>query len=286
VYDAWCGFESRRRPSGKALATLLATSLALGVAGCSGGDDEQPRRGRPAPELVDTTVVEGGSLRERALLHSVMDEMETTTLRRIAIGPPEARRETAAGPAIALTFVPVPGMTVRRQWDQWIVAGAYSRRLLAAGLPAEVDGGDDRGGFSATPIVDGQPDPQPLPAQREAGIVRGIRNAARTSGATLVRLEVNRPYGVAVALSLAPRDPASFLQNGLRPLLQSLDVYRPQLEGAYLAVLDEHRRLALEWGSWTRNPAGGYWVRRDLANCSPIRQSDLPGTEPPPPCPV
>jgi hypothetical protein len=52
------------------------------------------------------------------------------------------------------------------------------------------------------------------------------------------------------------------------------------------ATVDGERKLALEWGSWTRNRAGAYWARRDLANCSPIRQSDPPGTEPPPACPV
>jgi hypothetical protein len=68
--------------------------------------------------------------------------------------------------------------------------------------------------------------------------------------------------------------------------MEKLDVHRPRLEGFYLAVLDEDRRLAVEWGSWTRNPAGSYWVRRDLANCSPIRQSEPPGAKPPPDCPA
>ena len=102
----------------------------------------------------------------------------------------------------------------------------------------------------------------------------------------MVRFEVHRPYGVAVDLALAPADPANFLKTQLRALLQSLDAQRTKLEGVYVAVLDEERRLALEWGSWTRNPAGIYWVRRDLANCSPIRQSEPPGTELPPACPA
>jgi hypothetical protein len=69
-------------------------------------------------------------------------------------------------------------------------------------------------------------------------------------------------------------------------LIRRLDSHRRGLEGIYLAVLDERRRLALEWASWTRNPAGSYWVRHDLADCSPIEQSAPPGAEPPPPCPV
>lgn len=271
----------------KALAAFVATALALAAAACAGGDEEQAPEGRAAPALVASTAVEGGTPRERALLQSVVGEMEQTTLKEITIAAAEARRETDDGfRAVAITFTPVAGATTRRQWDQWIVAGAFSRRLLAAGLPAEVDAGDDRGGFTARPKLRGQPDPQPLPAERERAIVNAIRNAARQSGAEVVRVEVHRPYGSAVALSLAPEDPVAFLKNQLRPLLRKLDVYRPRLEGIYLAVLDEQRRLAMEWGSWTRNRAGSYWVRRDLSNCSPIRQSEPPGTEPAPPCPA
>jgi hypothetical protein len=116
--------------------------------------------------------------------------------------------------------------------------------------------------------------------------VRGIRSAARRSGGGRIRIDAHRPYGVAVTLSLEPEDPPTFLKNELRRLLGRLDEYRPRLEGLYLAVLDGRRRLALEWGSWTRNPAGSYWVRRDLTNCSPIEQSAPPGAEPPPPCPA
>jgi hypothetical protein len=235
---------------------------------------------------VDATVVEGGSRGERALLRRVMGGMETTTLRRIVIGPARTRRETDGGKAVAITFTPVAGATTRQQWDEWIIAGAFSRRLLADGAPAEVDGADNRGGFTARPKVAGEPDPRPLSDEREAAVVRGIRNAATKSSGTVVTLEVHRPYGLAVALSLATEDPATFLKKQLRPLLVRLDQFRPRVEGIYLAVLDGRRELVLEWGSWTRNPAGSYWVRLDLADCSPIRQSEPPGTEPPPRCPA
>ena len=99
--------------------------------------------------------------------------------------------------------------------------------------------------------------------------MKAIRAAAKQSRGEIARLEVHRPYGVAVALVVASADPASFLKTRLRPLMASLDRQRSRLEGLYLAVLDETRRLALEWGSWTRNPAGNYWVRHDLAECGP-----------------
>jgi hypothetical protein len=268
----------------KRCAALLATGFALAAAGCLHGDEEAAP-GRIAPTLVAETVVEGGSTRERALLRRAVDGMKRTTLRRITIGPVASRRKTNGARAVAIRFTAVPGEAARRQWDEWIVAGAFSRRLAAAGLPAQVDGADERGGFTARPRLRGNPDPRPLGARR-AGIVRGIDRAARKSGGAVVRLEVHQPYGVAVALAVAAKDPASFLKTRLRPLLRSLDVYRPRLEGLYVAVLDEELRLALEWGSWTRNPAGSYWVRNDLTNCSPIRQSAPPGEEPPPPCPT
>jgi hypothetical protein len=275
---------------------LIAIAIALAAAACSGGDDDeqatpettQPAttQGRTVPKLVETTVVEGGPAREKSLLRSAVAGMEKTSLKQITIGPVATRRETADGKAIAITFTTIPVPTIRRQWDQWIVAGAFSRRLLAAGLRAEVDAQDDRGGFTARPKVKGNPDPRPLSDDREAAIVTALRNAAKKSKADVVALEVHRPYGAAVALSLAPKDTVTFLKTQLQPFLQSLDAHRQRLEGIYVAVLDEPRRLALEWGSWTRNPAGVYWVRPDLANCSPIRQSEPSGTKPPPACPV
>jgi hypothetical protein len=271
----------------KGFAVLLSIGLALIGTGCFGDDDEEATPGRAQPELADTTVVEGGPARERALMRRVMQGMQMTTLTRIAIGQRQGRRETdAGGRAVPVSFTSVPGPSVRGQWDEWIVAGAFSRRLQRAGLSAEVDASGRGGSFTARPKLPGQPDPQPLSRQQQARVVRGIRNAARQSGAAVARLDVHRPYGTAVVLTLAPEDPALFLKEELRPLLERLDVHRVRLEGLYLAVLDESRRLAVEWGSWTRNPAGSYWVRHDLTNCSPIRQTEPPGAEPPPECPA
>jgi hypothetical protein len=283
----------------KALAAFLAAGLALAAAGCSAGGDEDETaartrdlpaqdqaqaqaQGRVPPKLVQRTAVEGGSADQRELLRRVVDGMEDTTLERIEI----SRGRGGEDEAIAIEFTPVSGRTARRQWDEWIVAGALSRRLQAAGAPAVVGGSDGRTVFSARPRVKGNPDPRPLSAERREAIVRGIRSAVRKSGADLVSLEVHRPHGLAIALSLATDDPARFLQQKLRALLTALDTYRPQIEGIYLALLEDRRRIVLEWGSWTRNPAGVYWVRRDLANCSPIRQSEPPGTKPPPRCPA
>jgi hypothetical protein len=270
------------------LTIVIAIAMALAAAACSGGDDDEQAtpQGRTVAKLVETAVVEGGSAREKALLGSVVSGMEKTSLKQITISPVATRRETASGKAIALTFTTIPAASIRMQWDQWILAGAFSRRLLAAGLPAEVDAQDDRGGFTARPKVKGNPDPRPLSGDQEAAIVESLRDAAKKANADVVALEVHRPYGAAVALSLAPADTVTFLKTQLRPFLQSLDAHRSRLEGIYVAVLDEPRRLALEWGSWTRNPAGVYWVRRDLANCSPIRQSEPTGAKPPPACPA
>jgi hypothetical protein len=268
-----------------AVLVLAAVALALGAAAYFRDDDEPAVESRSALELVSTTAVEGGSPRERALLGRVVSGMEETTLRRIRIGPVKGRREGDAGPAVPIVFTPVAGPSVRRQWEEWVVSGAFSRRLDAVGLPAEVEASDLYGAFIARPRLRGQPDPRPLSPPQQEAAVRRIRTAARRSGARIASLEVHRPYGPAVGLTLAPEQPARFLETELRPLLDAFNARRGRLEGVYLAVLDEAGRIALEWGSWTRNPAGSYWVRRDLAECSPIEQSEPPGTEPPPPCP-
>jgi hypothetical protein len=269
----------------KASAVVVAIGLACVAAGCSGDDEEEPQ-GRAQPSLVAEIEVRGGSPRERELLRTVARGMDRTTLQRIAIGPAAGRRKAdSGGTAVPIAFTAAPGPSVRRQWDEWIVAGAFSRRLLAAGLPAEVDGTSRAGGFTARPKLEGQPDPKPLARRQVNATVKSIRAAAKASGGEVARIEVHRPYGVAVALVLASRNPASLLKTKLRQLLASLDRQRSRLEGLYLAVLDETRRLALEWGSWTRNPAGDYWVRHDLAECSPIEQSAPPGADEPPPCP-
>lgn len=270
----------------KASVALVATGFALAAAACGGDDNDEATENRSPPKLVGTTVVEGGKARQRALLRRAVGGMQKTTLKRIEFGQVEAPRKGRPRPAAAITFTTVPGPSVRRQWEEWIVTGAFSRRLDAAGLPAQVQATGRGGAFTARPKLRGQPDPRPLSRGQEGAIIKGIRSAATRSGGDVVRLEIHRPYGVAVALSLAPKNPARFLKTKLRPLLTRLGVHRQRLEGIYLAVRDERRRLALEWGSWTRNPAGSYWVRRDLADCSPIEQSEPPGAEPPPDCPA
>ena len=278
----------------KLTTILVAIGIALAAVGCAGDDEEgagpagaaAEAESRPVPKLVQASVVEGGSARERSLLRTVVAGMEETSVKEIVIAPAAMRRKAEDGKVIALTFTTIPAATVRRQWDEWIVAGAFSRRLLAADLPAEVDAQDSRGGFTAHARLKGKPDPRPLAKDREAAIVKALRNSVKKAKSEVVTLEVHRPYGSAIALSVAPTDTVSFLKTELRSLLQGLDAHRPLLEGIYLSVLDEKRELALEWGSWTRNPAGVYWVRRDLANCSPIRQSEPPGSPPPPDCPA
>jgi hypothetical protein len=261
---------------------LVAIGLVLAAAGC--GDDEQTaEQGRPQAKLVDSTAVEGGPQRQRNVLRGVVDEMDKTTLTRVAIGPPGGGEN---GAAVVVTFSSVGGPSVRGQWDEWIVAGAFSGRLSAAGLPARVSATGGHGTFTARPRLRGQPAPRPLSASQQAAVVKAIRSAVKQSGGKVVRLELRQPYGAAVALSIASDDPARFIKNKLRGVLDSLFEQRRRLEGIYLAVLDNGGRVELEWASWSRNPAGSYWVRRDLANCSPIRQSPPPGTEPPPDCPV
>jgi hypothetical protein len=269
----------------KASVALVATGIALAAAACGGADDDQSAESRRPPELVNTTAVEGGSAPQRRLLQGVVGGMRQTTLKRIELGELDAARTGERRP-VAIAFATVPGPSVRRQWEEWIVAGAFSRRLDAAGLPGEVKATGGEGSFTALPKLRGQPDPRPLSRRQEAKVARGLRDAAGQAGGDVVRLEVHRPYGVAVALTLTAKSPARFLKTNFRTLITRVGVHRPQLEGIYLAVVDEERKLALEWGSWTRNRAGVYWVRPDLANCSPIRQAEPPGAEPPPACPA
>lgn len=273
-------------PTAKASAAVVALGLACVVAGCAGDDEETPQ-GREQPSLTAEIAVQGGSRRERDLLRTVARGMDRTTLQRVSIGPVRGRRKSdSGGAAVPVTFTASPGPSVRRQWDEWIVAGAFSRRLLGAGLPAEVDASSRAGAFTARPRQEGQPDPKPLGRRQVSAIVKAIRAAATQSGGEVARLEVHRPYGAGVALVVASSDPATFLKTRLRRLMASLDRQRSRLEGLYLAVLDDTRRLALEWGSWTRNPAGNYWVRHDLAECSPIEQTAPPGSDEPPDCPA
>ena len=277
--------SEHRRSCVKASASLVVIGLVLAAAGCGGGEGgsaSENGQGRVPLQLVKTTAVAGGRPGQRQLLRRVVDGMEQTALRRIEI----ARRRSGRNEPVAIEFTSVSRATARHQWDEWIVAGALSRRLLAADAPAVVAGSDDGTAFKARPKVRGNPDPRPLSAKRERAILKAVRRAVRQSGADLVSLEGHRPYGVAIALSVSTDDPARYLAEKLRPLLASLDGHRRRIEGLYLAVLEDRREIVLEWGSWTRNPAGTFWVRGDLADCSPIRQSGPPGSEPPPRCPA
>jgi hypothetical protein len=88
--------------------------------------------------------------------------MQKTTLSRIAVRAQEVAGDADGGAAVAISFTTVRGPSVRRQWDEWIVAGAFSRHLQTAGLPAEVDASDRAGSFTARPKLRGQPVPRPL----------------------------------------------------------------------------------------------------------------------------
>jgi hypothetical protein len=129
----------------KLTTNLIAIAIGLAVAGCAGDGDETAAttattaaiERRAVPALVESTVVEGGSAREQDLLRTALGGMEKSSVREITIAPAATRRETEGGRAIAVTFTTIPAATIRRQWDEWIVAGAFSRRLLAADLPAE-----------------------------------------------------------------------------------------------------------------------------------------------------
>ena len=172
----------------------------------------------------------------------------------------------------------------RRVCDEAAPVGRVDRRgraqpaLLATDSPAVVDGSDDIGVFTARPKVRGEPrSPATLRRSREA-ILKGIRSAVTTVWRRPRQPQAHRPYGTAIALSVSTDDPARFLADKMQPLLTSL-VPPPSRRGRLPRVLENRRQLVLEWGSWTRNPAGTFWVRRDLADCSPIRQSGPPGTQ-------
>src|SRR5918992_2312037 len=179
----WVLFRGVRAPT-----AVVAIGLALAAGGCSGDDDEPAAEGRAPVELVENTAVEGGPQRERVLLRRAVGGMDETTLTRIMIGPVRGRREGDTGAAVPIVFTPVGGASVRRRWDEWIVAGAFSRRLLAARLPAEVDGADPDGAFTARPRLPRQPDPQALSRRQEAAIVKAIRSAVKRSGGAVTRL--------------------------------------------------------------------------------------------------
>jgi hypothetical protein len=153
------------------------------------------------------------------------------TLQRSSIGPVTGRRTSDSGcTAVPVTFTASPGPSVRRQCDEWIVAGAFSRRLLAAGLSCRGRRKLPRGSVHRAAEAEGQPTRNLSAPRQVSAIVKAIRAAANQSGGEMARLEVHRPHGVAVALVVASHDPASFLKTKLRKLMVSLDRQCSRLE--------------------------------------------------------
>jgi hypothetical protein len=231
----------------------------------------QPTTTAPAaPATAAATAIDGGTPARQALLRSIIDEMQPTTIDEIHI--------VGTGKKIALRMAATHSL--RTIWEESLVAAALRDRMNAAGSKVTVGlvNGDGGGVIPPGPAA-------PLPAAK-AGDIEAARerfkDAAAKIGVPLEELSIYQPDGVAVAATFTSSDPAAFLVHQMPTFLAALGDRWRDYDGTYIGLVDASGTTVWETSSTGRISSGAVGSRQDLSGCSPV----VNWGRTPPPCPV
>ncbi len=244
-----------------ACATITQTLFGCGgIATLSNAAGAQPtapttHAGRKAP--ID---IVGGTTEQQSLLRSIADNMRTTAVTRIEI--------RGSGSNVLLRMQ-APDTSMRTLWEETLIAGAFRDQAKLAHQASTVSlvNGESSGTIPPGPVT-------PLPAAK-SGDAERTRNtiidaAGTTSGATLEDLTIYRPSGVAVAVTLKAKDPASFLVHEMPRFLAAIGDLWHDYDGVYVRLLDDSGTTVWETSTAGRTSTGAVGSRADLAGCSPV----------------
>jgi hypothetical protein len=229
-----------------------------------------------APSDVTTKIV-GGTPKQQAVLQKILSGVGPTRLESVEIVT-EIDKEWGAPPN-AVGFeskaVQPDGYSY---WQGQLVGDAFGELSLELGLPPVAYIADEDGQAGG---LDFSTDPSKAPLTRAEAdeALRRVAEIAKRYGAS-TRARVLKPKRLALAVDFRAEKPAEFLLRGLEPALAPID--DPNAKGydwLYVKVVDAKGRRVLEDGA-------GYWVRSDLADCSPYLTFGSTMAPPPPPCPV
>lgn len=230
--------------------------------------------------------IEGASPEQEQLLNEIVDALGATTIETIHVrpfdpGPPENPNGPPPGPHGFELHATTE--TMRGHWETQLIAAAFRARSEESGLPRVVWVSVPDSG--STLEWSGQRLRDALTEAEVSALEKHVRRAAAAAGVEDVQLQLLRPHGHALAVTVRVAEPHRFLRFALHPLRNELIPWLNRLEGLYKEVLDDDPRPA--WSEAASPAGGGACVRGDVVCCAgPVGFGpgyDEPG---PPPCPV
>jgi hypothetical protein len=255
---------------------VQATALALLVAGCGtsmkSSPGDEPTLVNVAPKDVSTEIV-GASAQQKELLLSALSGVGDRRIAKITVAKADADWGVPDG--IGLEFTPRPGAAddLRMSWEAELVGDAFARRSRELGL-APVAYISMPGSSSA--LGDGGR----LTTEKEArAFVDRLESESNRAGAKVREVELLKPLGYAVAVTVEVSDPAKFLDQRAPDMFKRLG--KPPRDYD-LRFVDSNGGVVSE--NWNAGSGGSVWVRRDLEGCSPYLVSH-PVMYDPPSCP-
>jgi hypothetical protein len=259
------------------VAPLVA--LALLVAACGPAKEMssagvEPTVVRVPPEELTTEIV-GATPEQKEIL---LDALSGVGDRRIeTITVEEAEPGWGHDDGIGISFEPraKAAKDMRFSWEAFLIGDALSERSRELSLPpvAYVSIPGERS-------VLGHPPEHRGTEEAVTAFVTRLEKAAARAGVKVREIEVLRPLGLAVAVTVEVPDPANFLDQRAIDFFDRLGEEPGDMD---LRFVDSKGSRISE--SWHAGSGGAVSVRPDLAGCSPYLVSQ-PTTYDSPPCPI
>jgi hypothetical protein len=259
------------------VAPLVA--LALLVAACGPAREMSSAGVEPTilrvPPGELTTEIVGARPEQKEILLDALSGVGDRRIQTITVE--EAEPGWGEDDGIGVSFEPRANAAkdMRFSWEAFLIGDALSERSRALSLPpvAYVSIPGERS-------VLGQPPEHGWTEEGVTAFVSRLEKAAERFGVKVQEMEVLRPLGLAVAVTVEVPDPANFLDQRASDFFDRLGEEPADMD---LRFVDSKGSRISE--SWSAGSGGAVSIRPDLAGCSPYLVSQ-PTTYDSPPCPI
>jgi hypothetical protein len=255
--------------------------VALVVAAC--GPAREPSVGagptivRVPPQEVKTEIV-GATPEQKEILLDALSGVGDRRIETITVQKAEPGWGEADG-GIGVVFEPrvEAADDMRFDWEADLVGEALDERSRELGLPhvayVSIPGEDSALGHPG--------DGSRRTRETVNAFIERLDKAAARTGVKVAEVEVLKPLGYAVAITVEVHDPAIFFVRRAPGFFEQLGERRPA--DFDLRFVDSKGEWVSE--NWHAGNGSSWGIRPDLEGCSPYGGS-RPSTYEPPPCPV